>query len=64
MPDRFRMAIVHYAVALAREDRGDYQGAASARQQGDAVVALMVDRLIDPQHQAPSRYAAAVGDDM
>jgi hypothetical protein len=27
MPDRFRMGIVHYAVASALKDRGDLQGA-------------------------------------
>lgn len=63
MPDRYRMAVVHYAVAAAREDRGDAAGAQSARAQGDVVVARMGEKLLARQHQGPDQFWPAVGQD-
>lgn len=45
MPDRFRMAIVEYAVAAALRDKSNYQEAAAASQAGDLIVARMRDRF-------------------
>jgi hypothetical protein len=64
IPDRFRMAIVHYAAAAAREDRGDLQGAMSAKGQGDAMVAQMQVELLTAQHQAPESFVPPVGSDL
>jgi hypothetical protein len=63
MPDRFRMGIVHYAVAAALTDRGDLQGAQLARQDGDRVVSQMMASLLVPSHQAAAQWVPAVGDD-
>jgi hypothetical protein len=63
MPDRFRMGIVHYAVASALKDRGDEAGAKSAREDGDRVVSQMMGSLLNPQHQAPAQWIPLVGDD-
>lgn len=41
MPDRFRMAIVEYAVDRAATDRGAYDQAQAAQQAGDAIVDRM-----------------------
>lgn len=61
MPDRFRMAIVDYAVAYGYEDRGDSVGAQSARALGDARVARMAESfgVLEPS----VTYVPAVGDD-
>jgi hypothetical protein len=63
MPDRFRMCIVHYAVAQALKDRGDTEGAALAKQDGGDIVQLMINSLLLPQHQRASQWMPAVGDD-
>lgn len=63
MPDRFRMGIVHYAVASALKDRGDEAGAKSAREDGDRVVSQMMASLLVPSHQAASQWIGLVGDD-
>lgn len=63
MPDRFRMGIVHYAVASALKDRGDDAGSKSAREDGDRVVSQMMASLLNPSHQAASRWVPAIGDD-
>ena len=52
MPDRYRMAIVHYAVASALEDKSNYQEAAAARARGDQLVDRMRQSLLAPQHAA------------
>lgn len=61
MPDRFRMAIVDYAVAYGCEDRGDSVGAQSARALGDARVARMAESfgILEPS----VTYIPAVGSD-
>lgn len=41
VPDRYRMAIVHYAVASALEDKSNYQEAGAARARADQVVGRM-----------------------
>lgn len=43
MPDRFRMAIVEYAVAQAYRDVSNWDGAAQAQAAGDAIVRRMVE---------------------
>lgn len=43
MPDRFRYAIVEYAVAKAHRDKDNYDEAALAVQAGDAIVQRMRD---------------------
>jgi hypothetical protein len=63
MPDRYRYAIVDYAVALGMRDRGDLPGAQDARQQGDVRVAQMMQRLLLTQHQAAQDFVAPYGDD-
>jgi hypothetical protein len=62
MPDRFRMGIVHYAVAAAL-GRGDEAGAQAAREDGDRVVSQMMGSLLCRQHQAPGQWLPLVGDD-
>lgn len=64
MPDRFRMAIVHYAAAAGLRDAGDLTGAADARQAGDGVVAGMAGSLLHPQHQRANVWVPAVGTDL
>jgi hypothetical protein len=61
MPDRFRMAIVDYAVAYGCIDRGDVQGAQIAQQAGDTRVARMADSfgVLEPS----ATFIPAVGDD-
>jgi hypothetical protein len=61
IPDRFRQAIVDYAVARGLRDAGDLTGAAEARQAGDALVARMAESLgmLEP----PSFAVPLVGDD-
>lgn len=61
MPDRFRYAIVDYAVAYGCMDRGDAVGAQAASQAGDARVARMADSfgMLEPS----TTYIPAVGDD-
>lgn len=61
MPDRFRMAIVDYAVAYGCVDRGDLQGAQVATQAGDARVARMADSfgILEPS----TTFLPAVGSD-
>lgn len=46
MPDRFRMAIVNYAVASALEDKSNYQEAAVARASGDRLVERMRESYV------------------
>lgn len=43
MPDRFRMAIVEYAVAQAYRDVSNWEGAAQATEAGDQIVRRMVE---------------------
>lgn len=63
MPDRYRYAIVDYAVALGMRDRGDLPGAQDARQQGDLRVVGMMQRLLLGQRQGTQDFMAAIGDD-
>lgn len=61
MPDRFRTAIVDYAVAYGYEDRGDAAGAAEARALGEARVQRMADSfgVLEPS----VTFVPAVGTD-
>lgn len=62
MPDRFRYAIVDFAVAYGCMDRGDAAGAQVARQAGDDRVARMADSfgILEPS----VTFMPAVGSDV
>lgn len=61
MPDRFRTAIVDYAVSYGCLDRGDQAGSAAATAAGDGRVGRMADSfgILEPS----TTYVPAIGDD-
>jgi hypothetical protein len=46
MPDRYRMAIVHYAVSAALVNKSNFAEAAGARQEGDRIVQRMRENYV------------------
>lgn len=63
MPDRYRYAIVEYAVARGLRDEDDESGAQAAQAAGDLIVQRMIQTLMTPQHQATQDFVAGYGED-
>ena len=64
MPDRFRMAIVEYAVAQAYRDVSNWDGAAQAQAAGDQIVRRMVEWNVLAQGMGTQqRITGSGGDD-
>lgn len=64
MPDRFRMAIVEYAVAKAHLDAVNETSAQAARAAGDQIVGRMQTQLLAYQHQSSLPRVPAIGEDL
>lgn len=62
MPDRFRMAIVHYAVAQGLVDKSNFVEAAGARAEGDRVVQRMRENYVLQTGGARAQVTFASGD--
>jgi hypothetical protein len=63
MPDRFRMAIVEYAVAQAYRDVSNWDGAAQAQAAGDQIVRRMVEWNVLAQGMGTNQRITGSGDD-
>ena len=58
MPSRYQYAIIDYACARAYMDSDNPEMAAASRRDGDALVAMMRERIMFPQHQNTEQITA------
>ena len=63
MPDRFRPAIVEYAVAQCFRDASNFPGADAAQGQGDTIVRRMVEWNVLTQGMGTNQRITGSGDD-
>lgn len=63
IPTRYHYAIVDYAAARAYAENGDADQAVAARQEGDRLVAFMVENLIDAQTDGAAEVVRGSGED-
>lgn len=63
MPDRFRTAIVEFAVAQAFRDVSNWEGAAQAQAQGDSIVRRMLEWHLGVQGEGTQQFISGSGGD-